>query len=148
MIDKNIFRQYDIRGIVNKELTSKNVKQIGYHLGMAIQKKSVKNAYVVVGYDVRKHSKMLFNALISGLNKSGCKVLNIGLVATGVNYFASYQEFKIKKKKIKMKQAIMFLMALATAQAASVFTMNVKDKMTVDFLTGFESGIFLRNNTD
>ena len=47
-----------------------------------------------------------------------------------------------------MKQAIMFLMALATAQAASVFTMNVKDKMTVDFLTGFESGIFLRNNTD
>ena len=28
-----------------------------------------------------------------------------------------------------------------------MFTMNVKDKMTVDFLTGFESGIFLRTNT-
>ena len=42
---------------------------------------------------------------------------------------------------------IAFLVALTTVQAGSVFTMNVKDKMTVDLLTGFESGIFLRNNT-
>ena len=40
-----------------------------------------------------------------------------------------------------------FLAAIATVNAGSVFTMNVKDKMTVDFLTGFESGIFLRNNS-
>jgi hypothetical protein len=32
-------------------------------------------------------------------------------------------------------------------QGASVFTMNIQDKMSMDFLTGFESGIFLRNNT-
>lgn len=108
MIDKNIFRQYDIRGIVKKELTKENVKLIAYHLGLAIQKKSVKNAYVVVGYDVRKHSKMLFNALISGLNTSGCIVLNMGLVATGVNYFASYKKFKINKnQKIKPNASIM-----------------------------------------
>ena len=39
------------------------------------------------------------------------------------------------------------LIALTSVNAASVFTMNVKEKMTVDFLTGFESGIFLRNNS-
>ena len=109
MIDKTIFRQYDIRGIVKKELTKENTKLIGYHLGLAIQKRSVKNAYVVVGYDVRRHSKMLFNTLISGLNKAGCKVLNIGLVATGVNYFASYKKFNIdnSNKKIKANASIM-----------------------------------------
>ena len=47
-----------------------------------------------------------------------------------------------------MKQVVVaFFLALSSVQAASLFTMNVKDKMTVDFLTGFESGIFLRNNT-
>lgn len=107
MIDKNIFRQYDIRGIVKEQLTKENTKLIGYHLGLAIQNKSKKNAYIVVGYDVRKHSKMLFNALISGLNEAGCKILNMGLVATGVNYFASYQTFKINNKKIKANASIM-----------------------------------------
>ena len=43
--------------------------------------------------------------------------------------------------------AFALLMTLSAVNAASVFTMNVKEKMTVDFLTGFESGIFLRNNT-
>ena len=43
---------------------------------------------------------MLFEALISGLNFSNCKILNIELVATGVNYFASYQEFEINKEII------------------------------------------------
>ena len=36
---------------------------------------------------------------------------------------------------------------VSIANAASLFTINVKDKMSTDFLTGFESGIFLRNNT-
>ncbi|MEA3553097.1 MAG: phosphomannomutase/phosphoglucomutase, partial [Campylobacterota bacterium] len=41
----------------------------------------------------RTHSPELFGYLTSGLNKAGCKVLGMGMVATGVNYFASYQEF-------------------------------------------------------
>ena len=39
MISKAIFRQYDIRGIVQKELTKENTKLIGYYLGLTIQKK-------------------------------------------------------------------------------------------------------------
>jgi phosphomannomutase/phosphoglucomutase len=107
VISKSIFRQYDIRGIVEEQLSKENTKLIGYYLGLAIQEKTIKNAYVVIGYDIRKHSTMLFEALISGLNLSGCKILNIGLVATGVNYFASYQEFKVDSKNIKPQASVM-----------------------------------------
>lgn len=107
MINKTIFRQYDIRGVVNDDLTYENSKLIGYYLGLHIKEKISSTPYIVVGYDVRTHSQMLFEALISGLNLSECKVLNIGLVATGVNYFASFQEFLIENKTIKPTASIM-----------------------------------------
>jgi phosphomannomutase/phosphoglucomutase len=107
MINKTIFRQYDIRGIVNEDLTQENSKLIGYFLGLTIKEKIQTTPYIVVGYDVRTHSNMLFEALISGLNLSGCKVLNIGLVATGVNYFASFQEFLVNNETIKPTASIM-----------------------------------------
>lgn len=107
MINKTIFRQYDIRGVVNEDLTQENSKLIGYFLGLTIKEKIKTTPYIVVGYDVRTHSNMLFEALISGLNLSGCKVLNIGLVATGVNYFASFQEFLINNETIKPNASIM-----------------------------------------
>lgn len=107
MINKTIFRQYDIRGVVNEDLTQENSKLIGYFLGLTIKEKIKTTPYIVVGYDVRTHSNMLFEALISGLNLSGCKVLNIGLVATGVNYFASFQEFLVNNETIKPTASIM-----------------------------------------
>ena len=107
MINKTIFRQYDIRGIVNEDLTFENSKLIGYFLGLTIKEKILTTPYIIVGYDVRTHSNMLFEALISGLNLADCKVLNIELVATGVNYFASYQEFIIDNQKIKPNASIM-----------------------------------------
>lgn len=107
MINKAIFRQYDIRGIVNKELNEENTKIIGYFLGLEIKRRTIAKPYVVIGFDIRTHSQMLFKALISGLNESGCIVLNIGLVATGVNYFASYQNFDIDTKKIKPNASVM-----------------------------------------
>ncbi len=107
MISKTLFRQYDIRGIVNKELNIENTKLIGYFLGLTIKEKCKSLPYIIVGYDVRTHSNMLFEALISGLNLASCKVLNIGLVATGVNYFASYQEYLINNITIKPNASIM-----------------------------------------
>ena len=54
----------------------------------------------------------------------------------------------MEKKFKEMKFLVCaLLVAFTTVNAASVFTMNVKEKMSVDFLTGFESGIFLTNNT-
>jgi len=95
MINKTIFREYDIRGIVGTQLNEESVKLIGYHLGLQTLKRvNSKTPYIVIGYDARTHSPEMFGYLTSGFNKAGCKVLGMGMVATGVNYFASYQTFK------------------------------------------------------
>jgi len=93
MITKSIFREYDIRGTVPNELNEQSVKLIGFFFGLEVQKQTKKSAYVVIGYDARTHSPELFGYLTSGLNEAGCEVLGMGMVATGVNYFATYQEF-------------------------------------------------------
>ncbi len=92
-ISKTIFREYDIRGVYEQELNEKTVKLIGYYLGLQIRKRT-KQAIVAVGYDARIHGINLLEYLTSGLNMSNCKVLNMGMVATGVNYFSGYFEFE------------------------------------------------------
>ncbi len=86
----NIFREYDIRGIYEKELNEKSVKLIGYLLGLEIKKIG---EYVALGYDARTHSPILRDYLTSGFIKAGVKVLDMGLVPTPVCYFANYIEF-------------------------------------------------------
>lgn len=88
-IKKSIFREYDIRGIFEKELNEKSVKLIGYFLGQKISG----NKIVAIGYDARSHSPILRDYLTSGLNAAGCKVLDMGMVATPVNYYSNYIDF-------------------------------------------------------
>ena len=87
-IEKSIFREYDIRGIFEKELNERSVKLIGYFLGQKIPGEKI----VSIGYDARSHSPILRDYLTSGLNAAGCKVLDMGMVATPVNYFSNYIE--------------------------------------------------------
>lgn len=87
---ENIFREYDIRGIFEKELNEKSVKLIGYLLGIKLKKHG---KYVGIGYDARTHSPILRDYLASGFIKAGVKVLDMGLVPTPVCYFANYVEF-------------------------------------------------------
>ncbi|MEA1953706.1 MAG: phosphomannomutase/phosphoglucomutase [Campylobacterota bacterium] len=89
MIKKSIFREYDIRGIFEKELNEVSVKLIGFYLGQKIKGDKV----VAIGYDARSHSPILRDYLTSGLNASGCKVLDMGMVATPVNYYSNYIDF-------------------------------------------------------
>jgi phosphomannomutase/phosphoglucomutase len=84
---KTIFREYDIRGIFEKELNEQSVKLIGYFLGKKIK---ALGGVVSIGYDARTHSPILRDYLASGLNFAGCKVLDMGMVATPVNYFSNY----------------------------------------------------------
>jgi len=86
---KTIFREYDIRGIFEQELNEQSVKLIGYFLGKRIGESRV----VAIGYDARSHSPILRDYLTSGLNAAGCRVLDMGMVATPVNYFANYIDF-------------------------------------------------------
>jgi len=84
----SIYREYDIRGIFEKELNKESVTKIGYALASKIS-----GEYVSVGYDARSHSPILFEYLVAGLNAGGKKVLGMGLVPTPVNYFTNYQEW-------------------------------------------------------
>ena len=86
----NIFREYDIRGIFNKELNESTVKKIGYYFALELIKKIPTAKYICIGYDARTHSTTLKGWLTSGLKKAGLEVLDIGLVATPVNYFSNY----------------------------------------------------------
>jgi len=88
-IKSSIFREYDIRGIYKQELNEQSVKLIGYYLGQKIGGDKV----VSIGYDARSHSPILRDYLTSGLNAAGCKVLDMGMVATPVNYYSNYIDF-------------------------------------------------------
>lgn len=85
---RQIFREYDIRGIYQKELNEKNVKAIGLALGRVMQAKGAKN--VSVGYDARLHAADIFSWLLSGLNMASLEVFDIGLVPTPIGYFSVF----------------------------------------------------------
>lgn len=78
------FKAYDIRGKVPSEL---NV-DLAYKIGRAFS--AYTNAKkIVVGYDVRKSSSELSEALINGITDSGADVINIGLCGTEMIYFST-----------------------------------------------------------
>mgnify|MGYP000415694447 CR=1 FL=1 len=86
--DKSIFKAYDIRGIVDKTLTESTVEQIGQAIGTENINRGCHK--IVVARDGRLSGPILLDALIAGLKKSGCDVINIGAVPTGVLYFATH----------------------------------------------------------
>jgi len=86
--EPNIFKAYDIRGVVDKTLTIETVEQIGRALGSYASKKKQKK--ICVGYDGRLSSPNLSNALIAGLLSTGIDVVNIGLVTTPMLYFSTH----------------------------------------------------------
>ncbi|MFK2823446.1 phosphomannomutase/phosphoglucomutase [Arcobacter sp. YIC-80] len=93
----SIFREYDIRGIFEKELNEDIVKKIGFHLANKLKQKVSSAKYMAVGYDARTHSPILKTWLSSGINKAGLEVLDMGLVPTPANYFSNYIKFEEKQ---------------------------------------------------
>jgi len=93
---KNIFREYDIRGIYPSELNEQTVKKIGYYFALEVKEKIQNAKYISVGYDARVNSPQLAKWLISGVNHAGLEVLTIGLVPTPVNYFSNFTNFDDK----------------------------------------------------
>ena len=87
-ISSSIFKAYDIRGIVEKELTPEVVKLIGLAIGSESIAQGERG--IVVGRDGRLTGPMLSESLISGLIESGCHVVDIGMVPTPLVYFATY----------------------------------------------------------
>jgi len=88
LLNKNIFRKYDIRGIVEKDLHYDDAILIGMAIGTILSKKGIYSA--CVGRDGRLSSQKLSDNLISGIIKCGISVIDIGLVPTPCLYFGVY----------------------------------------------------------
>ncbi len=79
----SIFRAYDIRGVVGKDLSEDMAQNIGKAFGTYVG-----GGDIVVGADCRLSSPALNDALIKGLVSVGCNVTDIGMVPTPVLYFS------------------------------------------------------------
>ncbi|HIH16706.1 MAG TPA: phosphomannomutase/phosphoglucomutase, partial [Candidatus Diapherotrites archaeon] len=81
-----IFREYDIRGLVGKDLTPEGAEVLGKAFGTYIQGLSGKR--ICVGGDNRESTAELKPAFIRGLRDTGCQATNIGLSLSPMMYFA------------------------------------------------------------
>lgn len=91
-INPEIFRAYDIRGIVNKDLNPEIAELIGKAFGTYLLERGTKD--VLVGHDTRATSEEYQNTLSKGLLSTGCNVIDIGLTLSSILYFAR-QYYKI-----------------------------------------------------
>jgi len=88
-IPSEIFKAYDIRGIVGKSLTPEIVEAIGHAIGSEALAR--KQTDIVIGRDGRLSGPDLAAALARGIQKSGINVIDLGMVATPMTYFGAYQ---------------------------------------------------------
>jgi phosphomannomutase/phosphoglucomutase len=86
---KEIFKAYDIRGIVGKTFTAEIVEAIGHAIGSEAVAR--KQHTIVIGRDGRLSGPDLSQALARGIQKSGINVIDVGMVATPMTYFAAYE---------------------------------------------------------
>ncbi|MBK7648654.1 MAG: phosphomannomutase/phosphoglucomutase [Betaproteobacteria bacterium] len=84
-----IFKAYDIRGIVDKSLTADVVRQIGHALGSLAIEQGQKA--IAVGRDGRLSGPELSGALMDGICAAGVDAIDVGCVPTPVTYFAAYE---------------------------------------------------------
>src|SRR3954465_12476821 len=86
-VSPGIFRQYDIRGIVGKDLTAEAATAVGRGFAALMRERGVKGR-IVVSRDNRPSGEMLRDALVEGLTLFGIEIVDIGVVPTPVNYWA------------------------------------------------------------
>ncbi|HOK04967.1 MAG TPA: phosphomannomutase/phosphoglucomutase [Victivallales bacterium] len=79
-----IFKAYDIRGIYPEQLNEQIAEKIGRAFTIFLKAKKI-----VVGRDVRPHSKPIFEALAKGITEQGADVIDLGLCSTPMSYFAN-----------------------------------------------------------
>lgn len=88
MLNANIFREYDIRGIADKELLSDDIKVLGQAFGTWLA--GYGHRKVNLGRDCRLSSPRLHDALLAGLMAAGCEVTDLGIVPTPLLYYSVF----------------------------------------------------------
>ena len=87
-VNTYIFREYDIRGIVDQDLTDKVVLNLGRAFGTYMLKNNAQS--LSVGGDIRLSTERFREQLISGLISTGVNVVDLGPVPTPVQYYSMY----------------------------------------------------------
>ena len=87
-MQKSIFREYDIRGVVDRDLTPDVVRAIGQAVGSLAAERG--ETSVAVGRDGRLSSPALGEALKAGICAAGLDVIDLGAVSTPVLYYATH----------------------------------------------------------
>ncbi len=85
-VNPTIFRAYDIRGVVDQDLSEQVYGTLGRAAGTYFRQRG--GSRIVVGHDARLTSPAYAAALIEGLRSTGCDVIDLGMVATPLMYFA------------------------------------------------------------
>lgn len=85
-INPNIFREYDIRGVVEQDLPSDVVVQLGKGIGTYLVRQGAKR--FTIGRDGRLTSERIANDLKDGLRSTGLEITDVGMCATPVLYFS------------------------------------------------------------
>ena len=88
-LPKEIFKAYDIRGIVDHSLTPDIVSAIGQALGSEAQARGLST--IVIGRDGRLSGPNLSQALAQGIQSTGINVIDVGMVATPMLYYAAHE---------------------------------------------------------
>lgn len=89
MIKSEVFRQYDIRGIVGEQLNEESYYLIGKGFGTMLRNKGMKS--IVIGGDARHSTRGFMDSFIKGALETGCEITDIGMVATPILYFAIWE---------------------------------------------------------
>ena len=88
-INPFVFRNYDIRGVVDKDLDAEKVEAIGKAYGAFLRRRKIRQA--VVGRDCRLSGPSYQKALMKGMIDMGIDIIDIGMVMTQMMYFAQYR---------------------------------------------------------
>src|SRR3954465_4414636 len=90
LVPAHVFREYDIRGDAERELSDDLILAIGEAFAQALIEDAPekKNLRIAVGQDCRLSSPRIFGALSRGLLRGGVDVIDVGVGPTPLLYFA------------------------------------------------------------
>jgi phosphomannomutase/phosphoglucomutase len=89
MLKQTIFREYDIRGVADRDLLSDDIEILGKAIGTYLIRRSGRK--INLGRDCRLSGQRLHDALLKGLLSTGCQITDIGVIPTPLLYYSVYK---------------------------------------------------------
>jgi phosphomannomutase/phosphoglucomutase len=89
VLSRNIFREYDIRGVTGKDLTPDVARSVAHAYAAFLDAQGIKGT-IAVGRDNRPSGNALHEELVAGLLESGYDVVDIGIIPTPLAYWAQH----------------------------------------------------------